>query len=200
MTDKEQQQSSEEKEEEKSQARLNYEAGQEHLKNDEISQAANLFHNALISFEQEGDEHGVANAADKLGDICAQRDDYDTALTHYEKAYAICEKDSDRFSLFSLEKKKANTLFKAGKNQDAVNMYLDILDEYEALRNPQGAVDTLEILANIYVTMGEKEKAADSYRLAASIHKNYKHKRHAEALLKKADEVLTGKMAEVARD
>jgi tetratricopeptide (TPR) repeat protein len=189
MTDKEQQPAVE-KEEEKSQARLDYEAGQEHLKNEEISQAANLFHNALIGFEQEGDEHGVANASDKLGDICAGHDDYDTALNHYEKAYSICEKDSDSFSLFSLEKKKAHVLYLAKKYQDAVTMYLDIIDEYQAMRNPQGTIDTLEILADVYVAMGDKEKAADSYRLAASIHKNYKHKRHAEAFLKKADEVL----------
>jgi tetratricopeptide (TPR) repeat protein len=189
-----------EKEEEKSQARLDYEAGQEHLKNDEIPQAANMFHNALIGFEQEGDEHGVANAADKLGDISVGRDDYDTALTHYERAYTICEKDVDSFSLFSLEKKKAHVLYMAKKYQDAATMYLDIIDEYQAMRNPQGTIDTLEILANVYIAMGDKEKAADSYRLAASIHKNYKHKRHAEDFLKKAEEVLTGKVSQVKSD
>lgn len=113
MTDKEQQEPSEEKEEEKSQARLDYEAGQEHLKNEEISQAANLFHNALIGFEQEDDEHGVANAVDKLGDICAGKEDYDGALIYYDRAYAICKKDSDSFSLFSLEKKKAHVFYMA---------------------------------------------------------------------------------------
>ncbi|MBC8317167.1 MAG: tetratricopeptide repeat protein [Desulfobulbaceae bacterium] len=176
--------------EEKSQARLDYEAGQNHLQKDDISQAANMFHNALIGFEQDGDEHGVANASDKLGDICAGREDFDGALNHYERAYTICTKDSDRFSLFSLEKKKAHVMFQAKRYQEAVTLYLDVIDEYEALRNPQGTVDTLDILANIYIEMGDKEKAADSYRLAASIHKNYKHKRHAEALLKKAEEVL----------
>jgi tetratricopeptide (TPR) repeat protein len=189
-----------EKEEEKSQARLDYEAGQEHLKNDEIPQAANMFHNALIGFEQEGDEHGVANAADKLGDICAEREDYDTALTHYERAYSICEKDVDSFSLFSLEKKKAHVLYQAKRYQDAATMYLDIIDEYQAMRNPQGTIDMLEILADVYVGMGDKEKAADSYRLAASIHKNYKHKRLAEDFLKKAEEVLTGKVSQVKSD
>ncbi|MBW1791480.1 MAG: tetratricopeptide repeat protein [Deltaproteobacteria bacterium] len=198
MTDKEH--SPEEKEEEKSQARLDYEEGQEHMKNADTPQAANMFHNALIGFEQEGDEHGVANAADKLGDICAEREDYDTALTHYERAYSICEKDVDSFSLFSLEKKKAHVLYQAKRYQDAATMYLDIIDEYQAMRNPQGTIDTLEILADVYVGMGDKEKAADSYRLAASIHKNYKHKRLAEDFLKKAEEVLTGKVSQVKSD
>lgn len=132
----------------------------------------------------------MANAVDKLGDICAGKEDYDGALIYYDRAYAICKKDSDSFSLFSLEKKKAHVFYMAKKYQDAVTMYLDIIDEYQAMRNPQGTIDTVEILANVYVAMGDKEKAADSYRLAASIHKNYKHKRHAEAFLKKADEVL----------
>lgn len=180
----------EQKTEEKSQARLDYEAGQEHMQNRELSLAANMFHNALIGFEQEEDEHGIANAADKLGDICVEQKKYDKAISHYDRAYAICQKKSDRFSLFSIEKKKADVYFKAKRFQDAANMYLDIVDEYSALKNPKGAVETLEILADVYIAMGEQEKAADSYRLAASIHKNFKHKRHAETFLKKADEVL----------
>jgi tetratricopeptide (TPR) repeat protein len=180
----------EQKTEEKSQAHLDYEAGQEHLKNNEIAQAANLFHNALIGFEQEEDEHGVANAADKLGDICVERKEYEKAITHYDRVYAICRKEADRLSLFSIEKKKANVVFQLKKYPEAVQLYLDILDEYNALRNPKGAVETLDILADAYIAMGEKEKAADSYRLAASIHKNFKHKREADEFLKKAEEIL----------
>ena len=179
-----------EKTEEKSQAQLDYEQGLEFIKNKETSLAANMFHNALIGFEQENNEHGIANALDKLGDICVEQKNYDKAFDHYDRAYAICKKESDRFSLFAIEKKKANLFFLAEKYSEAAEMYLDILDEYNALKNPQGAVDTLETLANVYIVMGDKEKAADSYRLAASIHKNFKHARQAEAFMKKAEEVL----------
>ena len=180
----------EEKTEEKSQAQLDYEQGLEFLKNKETSLAANMFHNAFIGFEQENNEHGIANASDKLGDICVEQGNYDKALSHYDKAYAICEKETDRFSLLSLEKKKANIFFKAERFQEAVDIYLDILDEYQFLKSPKGAVEIIEILADVYIAMGEKEKAADSYRLAASIHKNFKHKRHAEEFLQKAENAL----------
>jgi tetratricopeptide (TPR) repeat protein len=178
-----------EAQEEKSQAQLDYEAGQEFLKNLEPAQAANAFHNALIAFELAGNENGVANAADKLGDICAARGEVATALSHYDRAYAICQKHKDRFSLFSIEKKKAKLMYDAKDYDQAIRLYADVLAEYSALRNPQGSVDTLDILAEIYLAKGDKGKAADSYRTAAAIHQSFRHSRHAEKLRQKAAEI-----------
>ncbi len=177
---------------EKSQAQLDYEAGQEFLKNLEPAQAANAFHNALIAFELEGNEIGVANAADKLGDICAARGDVATAMSHYDRTYAICQKHSDRFSLFSIEKKKAKLMYDAKDYEQAIRLYSEVLDEYGALRNPQGSVDTLEILAEIYLAKGDTTRAADAYRTVAAIHKSFKHSRHAEKFLEKAAEIEKG--------
>ncbi|MBU4229079.1 MAG: tetratricopeptide repeat protein [Desulfurivibrionaceae bacterium] len=179
-------------EKEKSQAQLDYEAGQEFLKNLEPAQAANAFHNALIAFELEGNEIGVANAADKLGDICAARGDVAMAMTHYDRTYAICQKHSDRFSLFSIEKKKAKLMYDAKDYEQAIRLYSEVLDEYGALRNPQGSVDTLEILAEIYLAKGNTERAADAYRTVAAIHKSFKHSRHAEKFLEKAAQIEKG--------
>ena len=58
-----------EKATQKTQAQQDYEKGQELLQKREMPQAAAAFHNALVGFEQDGDENGVANASDKLGDI-----------------------------------------------------------------------------------------------------------------------------------
>lgn len=179
-------------EKEKGQAQLDYEAGQEFLKNLEPAQAANAFHNALIAFELEGNEIGVANAADKLGDICAARGDVATAMSHYDRTYAICQKHSDRFSLFSIEKKKAKLMYDAKDYEQAIRLYSEVLDEYGALRNPQGSVDTLEILAEIYLAKGDTKRAADAYRTVAAIHKSFKHSRHAEKFLEKAAEIEKG--------
>jgi len=188
----EQQTQKEEVKEEKSQAQLDYEAGQEFLKNLEPAQAANAFHNALIAFELEGNENGIANAADKLGDICAKRGDLTMAFSHYDRVYAICQKHTDRFSLFSIEKKKAKLMYEAKEYDQAIRLYNEVLDEYGALRNPQGSVDTLEILAEIYLAKGEKNKAADAYRTIAAIHQSFKHSRHAEKFLQKAAETEKG--------
>ncbi|OGQ97847.1 MAG: hypothetical protein A2505_02730 [Deltaproteobacteria bacterium RIFOXYD12_FULL_55_16] len=185
-------QQKEEVKEEKSQAQLDYEAGQEFLKNLEPAQAANAFHNALIAFELEGNENGVANAADKLGDICAKRGDVAMALSHYDRVYAICQKHTDRFSLFAIEKKKARLMYDAKDYDQAICLYNEVLDEYGALRNPQGSVDTLEILAEIYLAKGDQGKAADAYRTAAAIHQSFKHSRHAEKFRQKAAEIEQG--------
>lgn len=171
----------------KSQAQLDYEAGQEFLKNNDAAQAANAFHNALIGFEQEGNENGVANASDKLCDICSDLGETTKAMEHLERAYKICHKNFDRFSLFSLERKKAALIHQGGDLEKAIELYLDILDEFSALRNPQGSVETLETLAEIYLKKGEKTRAADAYRLIASIHQSFKHDKHAAEFLAKAD-------------
>jgi len=173
----------------KTQARQDYEAGQEFLKNSDTSQAANAFHNALIGFEQDGDENGVANASDKLADLCAEKGAIEKALEHLERAYTICNKNFDRFSLFSLEKKKAKLIRQKGDLDQAIELYLAVLDEFTALRDPQGSVDTLETLADIYIEKDDKEKAADAYRMAASIHKSFKHPAQVEELLAKAAEL-----------
>lgn len=178
------------KQEDKSQARLDYAAGLEFLKNGETAQAANMFHNALIGFEQEKDINGIANATDKLGDICAERRDFDKALQHYDRVIDICQDQGDSISVFSIDKKKAKLHADCGKHKEAINMYLDIMDQYNAMRNPQGTVDTLETLAQVYVDAGKREKAADCYRTAASIHEKYKHRQHAENFMKRADELL----------
>jgi tetratricopeptide (TPR) repeat protein len=170
----------------KSQAQQDYEAGQEFLKDKDVAQAANAFHNALIGFEQEGNENGIANASDKLGDICDERGEIAKALEHLERAYAICHKSFDRFSLFSLERKKAGLIYKDGDLDKALELYMDILDEYGSLRNPQGSVETLETMAEIYLKKGEKEKAADAYRTVASIHTNFKHPQQVEEFQAKA--------------
>ena len=178
------------KDEDKSQAELDYEAGQQFLENDDTGQAANSFHNAYLGFKEENNQHGVARAADKLGDICMKQGKYERALDHFAVARKICTEDYDRFSLFVLDKKVAEISHKLKDYAKAISQYLDILDTYQDNNNPEGAVKTLETMAEIYIEMGEKDKAADSYRVAASIHRNFKHKRHAAKLEEKADALI----------
>lgn len=173
----------------KSAAQKDYDQGLEHLKAKEPTLAANAFHNALIGFEQEQYESGVANTSDKLGDLCAERGEYEAALAHYDRAYQICASHNDRFSLMAVNKKKASVFVAACKYPEAINLYLDLLDEYGALRNPEGSVQTLTTLAEIYVASGDKAKAVDAYRTAAAIHTNFKHQNHAKELLAKAEAI-----------
>lgn len=190
MTDISMHQNQKEAQEEKTQAQQDYETGQEFMKNKDLGQAANAFHNALIEYEQERNENGIANASDKLGDICSQKGDFEKALVHYDRAYTICEKHADRFSLFSIEKKRARLMYDAKEYDKAISMYLDVLDEYSALSNPQGSVDTLEILAEIYLAKNDRDKAADAYNMAASIHRKFSHQRHARKFEEKAKTAL----------
>ncbi len=172
------------------QPRKDYNEGLDYLKNKEQAMAANAFHNALMGWEEEGDLHGVANASDKLGDICVERGDYDKALSHYDRAYKICTDDFDRYSLFGLEKKKAAIFVKMERYDEAIDMYWDIFDEYSGNRDPRGVVDTLEIMADIFISTGDKAKAAECYQMIAKTHRNFKHQDEAAEYEAKAVEIL----------
>lgn len=181
-----------EQEQQQDPARVEYERGQEFLKNKDMAQAANAFHNALVGFERQGDTEGIANAADKLGDICLEREDYPAAMAHYQRSCSICEAAKDLFSVMTLKRKLANA-HRGLKDYDAaLDIYLELLDIFSDFKNPRRTVDILESLAEIYLEKGDRDKAADAYRTAAAIHANFKHPRLAEQLQEKAATVERG--------
>jgi len=169
-----------------------YKKARELLEAGEHAQAAAFFHNALISYDQSGNEKGLANAADQLGDICVLRQDHETALKHFHRAFEICDKLADPFSLLSLRKKMAASLWALKQHEEAERIYLSVLDTYGFYNNPAGAVTTLEELAKLYLDMGERAKAADTFRTVASIHKNFKHQRQAREFLDMVSKIEAG--------
>lgn len=171
----------------KSPAQEDYDNGKQHLESGDLGQAAAAFHNALVAFEAAGDEKGIANAVHQLGEVCVAGSKFDQALSHFQRAYEICERLNDSFSLLLLQKRIALSYRRLGQLDQAVSAYLEVLDIYSNHNNPQGAVEVLQILAEIYMERGDKEKAADAYRTAASIHANFRHAREARALRDKAD-------------
>ena len=86
-------------------AQADYDQGKELRQAGDEALAASCFHNALVGFEQDNNEKGIANASDQLGDICAAREEHEKAIVHYQRAYDICDKENDRFSLVALLKK-----------------------------------------------------------------------------------------------
>lgn len=188
MTDEQQ----ENKQEQKDPVRAEYERGEDFLKNGDLAQAANAFHNALIGFERKEDDNGVANAADKLGDICLQRQNYAAARAHYQRAYGICEAAKDLFSLMSLKKKLATAHRGLKEFDTAIALHLELLDIFGEFKNPRRSVEVLESLAEIHLEKGDRKKAADAYHTAAAIHANFKHQRLAAQLREKAEAAIKG--------
>lgn len=167
-------------------ARADYKAGRDFFKQQDYAQAAMCFHNALRGFEEQGDEQGVANASDRLGDVCLAREEFATALDHFQRAYEICLKESDIFSIVALNRKRASVYRKMRQLDLALSVMMDVLDHHTETRNPQGTVETLEMIAEIYLEKGDNLKAADALRTIAGIHRNFKHKRQAEEFEQKA--------------
>jgi len=149
-------------------------------------------HNALRGFEEQGDDQGVANASDRLGDVCMAKEEYRKALEHFDRALAICSKEHDIFSTLALNNKRAAAYRKLGDTENALNVLFAVLDHYAETRNPRGTVEVLETIAEVYIERGENQKAADSLRTIASIHKNFKHSRQAEEFESRACQVEQG--------
>lgn len=167
-------------------------SGKEHLSQGDLTMAAHAFHNALIGFEQANKDEGVANAANNLGDICVQRKDFASAINHYERAFAICERLSDPSSLLYLRKKLAKSHHDLKQFEEAIKAYNTLLDIYVSRNNPEGSVETLLMLAEVYLDKGKRQASADSLRTAASIHANFKHTKQAEELLARAKTIEAG--------
>jgi len=181
-----------EPEEAKDPAQADYDQGKEIRQAGDEALAASCFHNALVGFEQNGDDKGVANASDQLGDICALREEHEKAIEHYQRAYDICDKENDSFSLIALLKKIVVSKRALNKYDEAIKIYLNVIDIYSGYNNPGGTVAAMEELAKLYLEIGERQKSADTYRTIASIHKNFKHNTYAKEFMDKATQVEQG--------
>lgn len=164
-----------------------YQKGKDLLQKNELAQAAAALHNALVGYEEKGDQQGVANASNQMGHVCLARKDYDQALKHYLRAWDICEKLSDPMSLLALSNQLIAVYQGQGQFKQAISICLDLLGKYHDNNDPRGTVEVLERMAEIYLQAGDREKAADAYRTIASIHANFKHKKIAEGYVQKAE-------------
>ena len=168
-------------------ARKDYLEGRKLYSQGDYAQAAQAFHNALRGFEEQGDEQGVANAADRLGDACLAREEYAMAIANYRRAFAVCEKEDDSFSQLSLNKKMAAAYRKLGDHEKGLELLFDMLEHYRLTNTPKGAVEILVSIAETYAEQGDRARAADAYRSVASIHARFKHSRQAAEFNQRAE-------------
>lgn len=165
---------------------VEYIEGKALLEKNELGLAAVALHNALLGFEEQNNKEGIANASNQLGHVCLQREDYDNALLHYQRAEEIVSEMNDPMSLLALSKQLILVYIGTEQYKQAIERCLDLLDLYQANNNPKGTVEIMEQMAEIYVTSGDKASAVDAYRTIASIHRNFKHEKIAADFLKKA--------------
>ena len=170
-------------------AQAEYEDGKEFIKQKSFGQAALSFHNALLAFQEKGDDNGVANASNQLALLCLDREDYAQGLEHLQRAWAICEKGDDPMSMNLLQQQMVRAHRGLGQTNEAIKICLELVHGYNLDNNPHNTVLTLEEMAEIYQEGGEPAKAADTLRTIASIHANFKHKKIAEDYRRKADEL-----------
>lgn len=163
-----------------------YEEGKRFFENKAYGQAAVALHNALVGFKERDDQAGIANASNQLGHVCFARGEYASSLKHYQQALDICDKSNDRMSMLAVLKKIVDAQKALKQYAPAISSCLTILDHYHDNRDPQGTVTTLEEIAELYLKLEQKEKAADTFRTIASIHKNFRHENIAAGFMKKA--------------
>lgn len=164
-----------------------YEDGKRFYENEEYGQAAVALHNALIGYEERKDESGIANVSNQLGNVCLAREEYGNALKHYLRAFDICDGSYDRMSVLAVSKPLVAVYRGLAQPDKAIATCLDMLDLYQDNRDPQGTVTVLEEMASIYIDSGDREKAADTYKTIAAIHKNFSHNNIATSFIDKAN-------------
>ncbi len=170
----------------RSQAQVDYDEGRGYAERGESALAAASLYNALRGFEEEDNKQGVANASNQLGHVCLQRDEFDKALTNYQNAWKVCEELEDHLSLQAISLQLVKVYKGLKDYRTSLDVCLDLLDSYQANNDPNGSVGVLEMMAEVYLAAGDREKAADTYNTVASIHTNFKHHKIAESYRKKA--------------
>ena len=168
---------------------IEYQEGKRQLAAGDFGAAAISLHNALVGFEEKGDDTGIANASNQLGQLCMQREDYHGAEEHFRRAYDLCQKLGDPLSLNMLQRRFIEVHRGSGEYGRAIEVCLDLLDLYHGNNDPKGTVEVLEIMADTYRESGKTEKAVDALRTIASIHRNFKHHSTADEFLARAREL-----------
>jgi tetratricopeptide (TPR) repeat protein len=153
-----------------------YEDGLGFIANKEYGQAALSLHNALVGYEKKNHQDGIANASNQLGNICIVKGEFEKAREHYQRAWDICKRFDDTMSILALSKQFILIHREAKEYDQAIKLCLEGLDTHHNHNNPEGTVEVMETMAEIYIDQGEKKKAADAYRSVASIHLNFNHK------------------------
>ena len=179
------------KEDNRSQAEIDYAEGRGYVERGESALAAVSLHNALRGFEEADNKEGIANASNQLGHTCMQRNEFETALKHYRRAWGICEALNDQMSLQSLSRQFVDAYKGLGEYRKSLDVCLELIDEYQNNNDPRGTVEVMEKMAEVYLAAGESSKAADTYETVASIHANFKHHKIAESFRSKARELTT---------
>jgi tetratricopeptide (TPR) repeat protein len=177
------------KKDSRSQAQIDYDEGRGYAERGESALAAASLYNALRGFEEEDNKEGVANASNQLGHVCLQRDEFDKALTNYQNAWKICEELEDNLSLQAISLQLVPVYKGLQDYRKALDVCLDLIDSYQANNDPKGTVSVLEMMAEVYLASGDREKAADTYNTVASIHTNFKHHKIAASYREKAAEL-----------
>ena len=177
------------KKDSRSQAQVDYDEGRGYAERGESALAAASLYNALRGFEEEDNKEGVANASNQLGHVCLQRDEFDKALTNYQNAWKICEELEDHLSLQAISLQLVPVYKGLQDYRKALDVCLDLIDSYQANNDPKGTVSVLEMMAEVYLASGDREKAADTYNTVASIHTNFKHHKIAASYREKAAEL-----------
>jgi tetratricopeptide (TPR) repeat protein len=163
-----------------------YEDGLGFIANKEYGQAALSLHNALVGYEKKNHQDGIANASNQLGNICIVKGEFEKAREHYQRAWDICKRFDDTMSILALSKQFILIHREAKEYDQAIKLCLEGLDTHHNHNNPEGTVEVMETMAEIYIDQGEKKKAADAYRSVASIHLNFNHKNFAKRFEEKA--------------
>ncbi len=166
-----------------------YDDGIEFLKVEDFTQAAVAFHNVLRAYEEKKHQDGIANASNQLGHVCLGKSDFAKAKEHYQRAWDICDRFEDPMSMLAISLQLIVVHRGLNENDKALDICFDMLDVHNANNNPQGTVATMETIADIYLSQGDKSKTADTYRTIASIHNNFKHKNIAEKFITRAKEL-----------
>jgi len=149
-------------------ARLNLGAAVQN-KGDNNKRAIELYEAARETFEQLGNQIGMANAYLKIGAIYHNQNQWDKALAFYSQSLIVAEKIANLPLILDAMLSMATVYENRGETDRAIEIYERTLETHKTFKNPYGIAIAASKLASLHELKGEWAQAEQLYQESLAI-------------------------------
>ncbi|MEQ9358063.1 CHAT domain-containing protein [Coleofasciculus chthonoplastes] len=141
-----------------------------------VERALSNFEDALLIYEEIGDNAGMGETLYHIGMIYEEREDYDQALNYYQRLLRMSSEldnsDRERTALSmiaNLYSTYGHQLVEQNQYREAVDKFQQALVIYRKIRSKRSQWHTLKSMGFVYRILGEYQLALAAYQRALSI-------------------------------
>lgn len=152
--------------------------------NGDYEKAREFYLQALVIYQDIGDESGIADSHKNIGDAYWELEKYSDAIKHYSQAVSYFEKENNQLRIANTKINIGTSYYLMGSYQQAVDFFIACRTIYLKLNNLEGLANTADYLGRIYTAQGDDDIALSYYIEALKIYEDlYESQRNSDDLI-----------------